>query len=70
MVLDALQMEVNASFIDALIHFGDFAYDLRDNGGINGDTFMNRIQLVAAKVLMKSPTPLRATPLVRVIFSV
>jgi hypothetical protein len=22
----------------------DFAYDLRDNGGINGDTFMNRIQ--------------------------
>ena len=27
---------------------GDFAYDMEDNGGVNGDTFMNRIQKIAA----------------------
>ena len=29
---------------------GDFAYDLRDNGGLNGDAFMARIERLASRV--------------------
>lgn len=54
MVLYMLEKELNASrqaggkTIHGLIHFGDFAYDLKDNGGLNGDTFFNRIEALAA----------------------
>lgn len=50
-ILRALQREVDAAMrpggrsnLSAIIHVGDFAYDLRDDGGRNGDSFMNRIQ--------------------------
>eukprot|EP00117_Sycon_ciliatum_P006498 scpid49464/ scgid4203/ Iron/zinc purple acid phosphatase-like protein len=34
----------------ALIHVGDFAYDLHTDGGVRGDTFMQRIQDAAAYI--------------------
>lgn len=36
--------------VDAIIHVGDFAYDLHDEGGKVGDDFMNRIQYVASRI--------------------
>lgn len=35
---------------DAVIHTGDFAYDLHEDGGKVGDDFMNRIQYVASRL--------------------
>ncbi|EDQ88216.1 uncharacterized protein MONBRDRAFT_26397 [Monosiga brevicollis MX1] len=48
--LDRLTLEASDDHrnVTTLIHFGDFAYDLDDNGGINGDTFMTRIQQLAS----------------------
>eukprot|EP00054_Salpingoeca_dolichothecata_P008179 m.46758 g.46758 ORF g.46758 m.46758 type:complete len:541 (+) comp17555_c0_seq2:89-1711(+) len=51
MVLAMLEEEVRTrDDITALIHFGDFAYDLKDDGGLNGDTFLNRIQPLATAI--------------------
>jgi len=36
--------------IDAIIHLGDFAYDLQSNDGLIGDTFLQQIEPLAAKV--------------------
>lgn len=40
--------EAGTGAYDAIIHIGDFAYDLQDDGGRNGDDFMNRVQPLAA----------------------
>eukprot|EP00730_Choanoeca_flexa_P016235 TRINITY_DN7632_c0_g1_i1.p1 TRINITY_DN7632_c0_g1~~TRINITY_DN7632_c0_g1_i1.p1 ORF type:complete len:542 (+),score=125.05 TRINITY_DN7632_c0_g1_i1:31-1656(+) len=50
MVLDQLELEAEdvKEHVTALIHFGDYAYDLDSDGGVNGDTFMNRIEKLAA----------------------
>ncbi|XP_033101535.1 acid phosphatase type 7-like isoform X2 [Anneissia japonica] len=48
--LRPLNREVASGEIDAIIHIGDFAYDLHDEGGKVGDDFMNRIQSLATKV--------------------
>jgi len=37
-------------FVNAIIHIGDFAYDLQDENGQNGDAFMSRIVTLAAFV--------------------
>lgn len=37
-----------AGEFDAVLHSGDFAYDLQDNGGELGNTFMNGIQPIAS----------------------
>ena len=39
-----------AGTIDAVLHVGDFAYDLRDDNARFGDAFMNQIQPIAAYV--------------------
>ncbi|PIK46938.1 putative iron/zinc purple acid phosphatase-like protein isoform X2 [Apostichopus japonicus] len=36
--------------VDAIIHTGDFAYDLHEEGGKVGDDFMNRIQYAASRL--------------------
>ncbi|ETO04721.1 hypothetical protein RFI_32675, partial [Reticulomyxa filosa] len=36
--------------VDMVIHAGDFAYDLQDNGGINGDDFQRYVQNISAYV--------------------
>ncbi|KAL5467041.1 hypothetical protein EMCRGX_G031208 [Ephydatia muelleri] len=48
--LPALIQEVASGGYDAILHVGDFAYDLDSDGGVNGDGFMNRIQQLAAYV--------------------
>eukprot|EP01116_Phalansterium_solitarium_P021458 TRINITY_DN6676_c0_g1_i1.p1 TRINITY_DN6676_c0_g1~~TRINITY_DN6676_c0_g1_i1.p1 ORF type:complete len:551 (-),score=77.47 TRINITY_DN6676_c0_g1_i1:162-1814(-) len=48
--LGRLNTEVDTKNVTAVIHVGDFAYDLSDDGGRNGDAFMNRIQHIAARV--------------------
>lgn len=35
---------------DAILHVGDFAYDMANNDGLVGDLFMNKIQSIAAYV--------------------
>lgn len=47
MILQMVENEIALGDTTAIIHAGDFAYDLEDDGGINGDTFMNRIQKIA-----------------------
>ena len=59
--LSAVEREVFASFnstspVTAILHLGDFAYDLMDYGGVNGDAFMARIEPIAA-VLPYLTTP-------------
>jgi len=48
--LDNLVEEVRSGYPTAVLHVGDFAYDLDSDFGINGDEFMNRIQPIAAYV--------------------
>jgi hypothetical protein len=48
--LQSLIKQVQSGYPQAIIHAGDFAYDLESNGGVNGDAFMNRIQPIAANV--------------------
>lgn len=48
--LGTLISEVEAGDTHAILHVGDFAYDLDSDGGVNGDEFMNRIQPIAAHV--------------------
>ena len=35
---------------DAIIHIGDFGYDLQSNNGLNGDTFLQRIESIATSI--------------------
>lgn len=46
--LARLQEETQRSMYDAIIHVGDFAYDMNTDDGEVGDQFMNQIQSVAA----------------------
>ncbi|XP_065188740.1 acid phosphatase type 7-like [Sycon ciliatum] len=48
--LPRLKEEVKARDNVAMIHVGDFAYDLQDDGGKRGDDFMNRLQDVSANI--------------------
>ena len=48
--LPYLQNKIHENQLDALIHAGDFAYDLRDFQGFQGDRFMEEIESVAAYV--------------------
>ncbi|XP_073233636.1 acid phosphatase type 7-like [Porites lutea] len=48
--LQRLIQEAQSGHNTAILHVGDFAYDLQTNGGLNGDAFMNRIQDMAAIV--------------------
>ena len=41
--LPYLQNKIHENQLDALIHAGDFAYDLRDFKGFKGDQFMEEI---------------------------
>lgn len=48
--LPFLQEEVQRGMYDAIIHAGDFAYDMDSENGKVGDEFMNQIQPIAAYV--------------------
>eukprot|EP00474_Spongospora_subterranea_P002591 CRZ03049.1 hypothetical protein [Spongospora subterranea] len=48
--LAMIQNRIAQGSIDAVIHVGDFAYDLNDNGGRVGDDFMNDIQPISTAV--------------------
>ena len=45
-----LMEEVHTHQYDAIIHNGDFAYDLDSESGLNGDSFMNSIQPIASRL--------------------
>jgi len=45
-----LQVEAWRGNFDAVFHYGDFAYDLSQDGGRFGDTFMNQIQPIASRI--------------------
>ncbi|XP_070496503.1 acid phosphatase type 7 [Chironomus tepperi] len=46
--LPRLQEETQRGFYDAIIHVGDFAYDMHDDNARVGDEFMNQIESIAA----------------------
>lgn len=46
--LTRLQEETQRKMYDAIIHVGDFAYDMDSENGRVGDQFMNQIQSIAA----------------------
>lgn len=46
--LPRLQEETMLGFYDAILHVGDFAYDMHSDNARVGDAFMNQIQTVAA----------------------
>lgn len=46
--LPRLQEEAVRGMYDAILHVGDFAYDMQDNGGQTGDEFMRQIEPLAA----------------------
>jgi hypothetical protein len=48
--LPSMYASVQSGYPTAAIHVGDFAYDLQDLGGVNGDEFMNRIQPIGAYI--------------------
>ncbi|XP_072023965.1 acid phosphatase type 7-like [Amphiura filiformis] len=48
--LGRLQVEAQDGVYDAILHLGDFAYDMRDKNGMVGDEFMRQIETVAAYV--------------------
>lgn len=48
--LPRLQQETQRGMYDAVIHVGDFAYDMHHNNGIVGDEFMRQIETIAAYV--------------------
>ena len=59
--LKVVEQEVDVALnsshpVTAILHLGDFAYDMRDSGGVNGDAFMARIEKLAAS------TPYLITP--------
>ncbi|XP_048586394.1 acid phosphatase type 7 isoform X2 [Nematostella vectensis] len=48
MALAKLQREVQSGHYDAILHIGDFAYDMASDMARVGDTFMNQIETMAA----------------------
>uniref|UniRef100_A0A336JZ87 Purple acid phosphatase n=1 Tax=Culicoides sonorensis TaxID=179676 RepID=A0A336JZ87_CULSO len=48
--LSRLQEEAQRGHFDAILHVGDFAYDMNTDDGKVGDAFMNQIQSVAGYV--------------------
>ncbi|XP_059155039.1 acid phosphatase type 7-like [Physella acuta] len=48
--LPRLVMDTSQGLYDAIIHVGDFAYDLASNNGRVGDTFMDQIEPLASSV--------------------
>eukprot|EP01103_Thecamoeba_quadrilineata_P009929 TRINITY_DN2034_c0_g1_i4.p1 TRINITY_DN2034_c0_g1~~TRINITY_DN2034_c0_g1_i4.p1 ORF type:complete len:366 (-),score=59.14 TRINITY_DN2034_c0_g1_i4:38-1135(-) len=48
--LNSLISQVRSGYPNAIIHAGDFAYDLDSDGGVNGDAYMNRIQPIAGNM--------------------
>ena len=48
--LPYLEEKIHENQLDLVIHAGDFAYDLRDDSGFQGDRFMTEIEPVAAFV--------------------
>ncbi|XP_037933616.1 acid phosphatase type 7 isoform X1 [Teleopsis dalmanni] len=48
--LARLQQETQRGMYDAVIHIGDFAYDMNTNNALVGDEFMRQIESVAAYV--------------------
>lgn len=45
-----LQEETMLGYYDAVLHVGDFGYDMVDDLGRVGDAFMNQIQNIAAYI--------------------
>lgn len=45
-----LQKEAQQQMYDAIIHIGDFAYDMDSDNAVVGDQFMRQIETVAAYV--------------------
>lgn len=43
-----LQEDTQRHMYDAIIHVGDFAYDMNSDNALVGDQFMNQIQSIAA----------------------
>lgn len=48
--LARLQRETQQGMYDAILHIGDFAYDMHEDNGRIGDEFMRQIQSIAAYV--------------------
>lgn len=48
--LPALQRETQLGMYDAILHVGDFAYDMCNENGEVGDQFMRQIESIAAYV--------------------
>uniref|UniRef100_A0A8B9LVQ2 Purple acid phosphatase n=1 Tax=Astyanax mexicanus TaxID=7994 RepID=A0A8B9LVQ2_ASTMX len=48
--LARLQKETQAGMYDAILHIGDFAYDMHEDNGRIGDEFMKQIESIAAYV--------------------
>ncbi|KAG5857606.1 hypothetical protein ANANG_G00021220 [Anguilla anguilla] len=48
--LSRLQKETQVGTYDAILHIGDFAYDMDEDNGRIGDEFMSQIQSIAAYV--------------------
>ncbi|KAJ8290422.1 hypothetical protein GJAV_G00012650 [Gymnothorax javanicus] len=48
--LSRLQKDTQVGMYDAILHIGDFAYDMDEDNGRIGDEFMNQIQSIAAYV--------------------
>lgn len=48
--LARLQKETQQGMYDAILHIGDFAYDMHEDNGRIGDEFMRQIQSIAAYV--------------------
>lgn len=48
--LARLQEESQRNMYDAIIHVGDFAYDMDSQEALVGDAYMNQIQSLAAYV--------------------
>lgn len=48
--LDRLRMDTENGMYDAILHVGDFAYDMPDDNGRVGDAFMRQIEPIAANV--------------------
>ncbi|XP_072023967.1 acid phosphatase type 7-like [Amphiura filiformis] len=48
--LGRLQVEAQSGMYDAILHVGDFAYDMENNNGRVGDEFMRQIETAAAYV--------------------
>lgn len=48
--LSRLQEETQKGLYDAILHVGDFAYDMNTDNGLVGDDFMRQIETIAAYV--------------------